>query len=169
MVYNCSVHVRAPVRGCVNKCIVVKSAMEISLSNYRNFPSTNVLAEERKRHQRHHRGSLCSRHVLMAKRSCTVTTVRQGQRFAKKPSTEQSSGRTPKEHSEIKDLLSIYQRCCWEASALKQIWDSFFLPNNYIFNWNMCDSWNCGYRFKWALNVSFSYVNIPNAWCLYAP
>lgn len=102
----------------------------ISPSNPLQFPSNKGLINKR-RQGWHWKAAQRERYAylgLVLTKRCTLTAARQGQCFATGPSTEQSSGRTPKERSEIKELLSIYQRRCWEgASTLKQNWDIFCL------------------------------------------
>lgn len=96
---------------CVCVCFCALTTTEsytvknISQSNLLQFLSTECLINKQKKRltlKSSTEGTLCAYRRLVLTESCTLTAVRQGQRFAKNPSTEQSSGRTPKEHSEIK-------------------------------------------------------------------
>lgn len=74
-------------------------------SNPLQFPPTECPINKQKKRlmfKSSAEGALCAYCRLVQTKRCKLTAVRQGQCFAKNPSTEQSSGRTPKEHSEIK-------------------------------------------------------------------
>lgn len=88
---------------CANRELY--SAKHFTISDPLQLLSTDCLTNKQKKRLTFRsitKGTLCAYFRLVLTKRCKLAAMRQGRRFAKNPSTEQSSGRTPKEHSEIK-------------------------------------------------------------------